>query len=261
MIWHSLIILLILVILSIGVWGISIVKNNVAIVDPCWGSGFVLVALIAMYLRDMWSTYEVILVSLVAVWGSRLSVYLLIRNWGHAEDHRYAAMRAKRPKTFWIFSLFSVFLLQAFLLWIVSWPLQAFIHGKKDSISIFVLGVGIGLWAFGFIFETIADIQLSWFKSNPDNKGRVMDHGLWALSRHPNYFGEFCIWWGYYLIASSTGQFWTIFSSLLMSFLLLRVSGVALLEKDIGERRPEYREYQRRVNAFFPGLPKMPSKA
>jgi steroid 5-alpha reductase family enzyme len=112
------------------------------------------------------------------------------------------------------------------------------------------------MWCFGIVFESIADLQLARFKSNPNNRGHVMDRGLWRYSRHPNYFGEFVIWWGAYAIALGTGAWWTIVSPLIMSFLLLRFSGVTLLEKDIGDRRPDYAAYRQRTNAFFPGPPR-----
>ena len=109
------------------------------------------------------------------------------------------------------------------------------------------------VWIVGFVFEALGDLQLAQFRNNPDNKGKVLQSGLWSLTRHPNYFGDFCIWWGFYLFALSAGGWWTIVAPLLMSFLLLKVSGVAMLEKDIGERRPEYAAYVKETNAFFPG--------
>ena len=113
--------------------------------------------------------------------------------------------------------------------------------------------LGAALAIFGIAFESLADAQLAQFKADAANAGRVMDRGLWRYSRHPNYFGEFCVWWGFYVIALGAGGWWTVFSPLLMTLLLLRVTGVALLEKDIGERRPAYRDYIARTNAFFPG--------
>ena len=115
---------------------------------------------------------------------------------------------------------------------------------------------GLLLWATGLFFEAVGDWQLARFKADPANRGQVMDRGLWRYTRHPNYFGDFCIWWGFYLLAASAGAWWSIPGPLLMSLLLLKVSGVSLLEKDIGERRPAYAEYVRRTNAFFPGVPR-----
>ena len=115
---------------------------------------------------------------------------------------------------------------------------------------------GLLLWATGLFFEAVGDWQLARFKADPANRGQVMDRGLWRYTRHPNYFGDFCVWWGFYLLAASAGAWWSIPGPLLMSLLLLKVSGVSLLEKDIGERRPAYAQYVRRTNAFFPGVPR-----
>ena len=138
--------------------------------------------------------------------------------------------------------------------WIISLPLAAAISGQ--SAIGFLDYAAIALFMVGFVFEAMGDLQLSRFRRNPENAGKVLDQGLWRYTRHPNYFGNFTIWWGFYLFALSAGAWWTIVSPLLMTFLLLRVSGVALLEKDIGSRRPQYQQYIRQTNAFFPGLPR-----
>ncbi len=161
-------------------------------------------------------------------------------------------MRDKHGPRFWLVSLASVFWLQAILMWLVAWPIQ--FGQRPDGGALGWLDfAGCILWAVGFVFESAGDIQLAKFKADPSNRGRVMDRGLWRYTRHPNYFGNFCVWWGLYLIATSGGVWWTVHGPLLMSFLLLKVSGVALLEKTITERRPEYRDYAARTNAFFPG--------
>jgi steroid 5-alpha reductase family enzyme len=141
--------------------------------------------------------------------------------------------------------------LQAALAAIISLPLMAAIGGERPMGVLDVAAVLV--WIVGFVFEALGDLQLAQFRGNPDNKGKVLQSGLWSVTRHPNYFGDFCIWWGFFLFALSAGGWWAIVSPLLMSFLLLKVSGVAMLEKDIGKRRPEYAAYISETNAFFPG--------
>ena len=233
-------------------WIASVRIRDASIIDPFWGFGFVVVAWIS-YIRFGGTNPGPRLVTLlVTIWGQRLSGYLSWRNLGHEEDRRYAAMREKRGDSFWWKSLFIVFLLQAVLLVVISVPIQ--VAATSIRVGIGWLGiVGCVVFAVGLFFETVGDWQLARFKSDTANSGKILDTGLWGLTRHPNYFGDFCVWWGLYLIAAAAGGWWTIFSPILMSFLLMRVSGVRLLESDIVERRPEYREYIRSTNAFFPG--------
>ncbi len=234
-------------------WFASLAKRDASIVDPFWGMGFVVVTWLSWRINQPATDRVTLLAVLTTIWGLRLSLHLLRRNWGHREDRRYGAMREHHGRRFWWVSLLTVFLLQAVILWFVSMPVQvAASTGEPSTLSWFD-AAGILLWGIGLVFETIGDWQLARFKSIPANTGRVMDRGLWRWTRHPNYFGDFCVWWGLYLIAASGGAWWTVFSPLLMSFLLLRVSGVTLLEKTIGERRPEYARYKARTNAFFPG--------
>jgi steroid 5-alpha reductase family enzyme len=191
---------------------------------------------------------------LVTIWAVRLCAYLTWRNWNPHEDHRYAAIRKNNEPHFWLTSIYIVFGLQAVLAWIISMPLFGAIESKSALNGWDYLGTL--LFAVGFVWETAADWQLATFKNNKNNQGKVLDTGLWRYSRHPNYFGECCVWWGFYLIALAGGAWWTIAAPLLITLLLLKVSGVALLEKDIAERRPAYADYIQRTNAFFPGLPK-----
>ena len=172
---------------------------------------------------------------MTTVWGLRLSLYLLRRNWGRGEDRRYRAMRDKHGSRFWWVSLGTVFLLQGAILWFVSLPLQAGVWPTPPAPLWWLDLVGCGLWTLGFAFEVVGDWQLARFTSDPDNHGRVLDRGLWRYTRHPNYFGDFCVWWGLFLIAAAAGAWWTIPGPLLMSLLLMRVSGVPLLEKDIAD--------------------------
>ena len=235
------------------VWLLSLVRRDASIVDPFWGSGFVIVAVVAAWLNSPPSIRTTLLLALTAIWGLRLSLFLLWRNWSHGEDRRYRAMRDYHGPRFWWVSLFSVFVLQAVILWFVSIPIQVTASWGDSTPLNWLDGLGLLLWALGFVFEATGDWQLAQFKAEPCNASRVMDRGLWRFTRHPNYFGDFCVWWGLYLIAAAGGAWWTIFGPLLMSFLLLKVSGVTLLETTIVDRRPDYADYQDRTNAFFPG--------
>jgi steroid 5-alpha reductase family enzyme len=192
-----------------------------------------------------------VVIALIAVWALRLAAHITWRSWGEPEDRRYNTMRARNEPHFRWKSLVLVFGLQATLAWVVSLSALAAVINPRPWNWIDTLGVcGV---VFGAAFEAVADLQLARFKADPAHRGQVMDRGLWRTSRHPNYFGEFCVWWGIYLIALSTQAWWAIASPVLMTVLLLKVSGVALLEHDITERRPGYREYIARTNAFFPG--------
>ena len=235
-------------------WVISVLRNDVSIVDSLWSLMFLLVALVYSAAAGLTGPREVLVLSLVAVWALRLSVYITWRNHGQPEDYRYQEIRSNNEPGFRYKSLYIVFILQGVLAWIISLPLAAAISGQ--SAIGFLDYAAIALFMVGFVFEAMGDLQLSRFRRNPENAGKVLDQGLWRYTRHPNYFGNFTIWWGFYLFALSAGAWWTIVSPLLMTFLLLRVSGVALLEKDIGSRRPQYQQYIRQTNAFFPGLPR-----
>ncbi len=244
--------LLIMFLLAFGTWLVSLRKNDVSIVDSVW-SLLILTGAVSYALASAQaSPRAAIVVTLVALWAVRLAAHITWRSWGEPEDRRYQAIRARNEPHFRWKSLVLVFLLQATLAWVVSWSALAAVLNPQpwnwlDSLGVCVIVAGT-------LFEAVADWQLARFKSDPAHQGQVMDRGLWRYSRHPNYFGEFCVWWGFYLVAlSAQGWWWAIASPLLMTILLLRVSGVALLEKDIGERRPAYRDYIARTNAFFPG--------
>ncbi|MEZ5649770.1 MAG: DUF1295 domain-containing protein [Burkholderiaceae bacterium] len=238
--------------LAIIVWSISVAKHDVGIVDVVWPIFICLPAVVVVLLEPP-GPRAVAVLALALAWAARLSGHIALRSLGEPEDRRYQAIRRRNEPGFVIKSLYLVFLLQAALGWIVATPLMTAVAGHAPWS--FIDTVGIALMAFGIAFEAIADWQLRAFKRDPSSEGQVMDKGLWRYSRHPNYFGEFCIWWGAWLLATATGAWWTIVSPLLMSVLLLRVSGVALLEEDIGKRRPGYDDYVRRTNAFFPGRP------
>jgi len=235
-------------------WALSVVRRDASIVDSLWSLFFLLGTLVYTGMVVATGPRVVLLLALLAIWALRLSGYLTWRNWGEPEDRRYQAIRARNEPGFAWKSLYLVFGLQAVLAWIIAMPLFAAISGAAPLNALDF--VGIGLWMFGFAFETIADWQLARFKADPANRGKVLDTGLWRYTRHPNYFGETVLWWGFFFIALAAGGAWTVFAPLLMTILLLKVSGVALLEQDIGERRPDYRNYVVRTNAFIPWRPK-----
>lgn len=244
----------ILIVAATFTWIMSLWMRNVSIVDSLWSLMFFAAGVIYALGSDPRAPRLALVLWLLAIWATRLSIYITSRNFGKGEDHRYQAIRARNEPGFNWKSLYLVFWLQALLAWICSLPIM----GAFSSIAPlgFLDWLGIGLWCVGFVFEAGGDWQLSRFKKNPANVGQVMNRGLWRYTRHPNYFGEFCIWWGFWLIALSAGAWWSLPGPLLISFLLLRVSGVTLLEKDISNRRPQYADYVLKTNAFFPGMPR-----
>jgi steroid 5-alpha reductase family enzyme len=242
-----------MLVLVLAGWIASVARRDVSIVDSLWALFFLLGA--ACYAAVAGPGERgVLLLALLAVWALRLSGYLTWRNWGEPEDRRYQAIRARNQPGFAWKSLYLVFLLQGVLAFIIAMPLFAAISAQAPLNALDAAGVA--LWVGGFVFETVADLQLARFKSDPINQGRVLDSGLWRYTRHPNYFGETVLWWGFYLIAAAGGAWWTVFAPLLMTFLLLKVSGVTLLEQNIAERRPGYRHYILSTNAFLPGPPR-----
>ena len=234
-------------------WVVSVIRRDVSIVDSLWSMLFLLALIVYLAFTETAGPRSWLITALVAVWALRLSVYITVRNHGEPEDRRYQAIRRNNEPHFWFKSLYIVFLLQGFLAWVICLPALAAVSGQTTPGPLDFIGVA--LWLVGMYVEVLGDWQLSRFRRAKRAAGAVLDTGLWRYTRHPNYFGEALLWWGIYLIALSAGAWWTVFAPLLMTFLLLRVSGVALLEKDIADRRPAYREYIRRTNAFFPGRP------
>ncbi len=250
--------LLVVVAITTVIWTVSVWKRDASIIDLFWSVLFIAAGATYTLMTDETNgTRTLLMLVLVSVWGFRLAGYLTWRNWGEEEDFRYQAMRRRRTERWPIVSLYRVFWLQAGLAWIVSAPLLA-AADSTNALGIFDY-LGIAIWLVGFSFESFGDFQLAQFKANPENEGRVLDTGLWGLTRHPNYFGDFMVWWGFYFIALGAGGWWSIVGPVVMSLLLLRVSGVALLEQTITERRPEYAEYIESVNAFFPGRKRRPT--
>jgi steroid 5-alpha reductase family enzyme len=235
-------------------WIISVVRHDVSIVDSLWSLLFLLALLVYLAVSGSTGPRGWLITALVFAWALRLSIYITIRNHGHPEDHRYQAIRSNNEPHFWLKSLYIVFLLQGFLAWVICLTALAAVSSQAPFGPLDF--IGLALWLLGMYFEVVGDWQLARFRRGTGDSGAVLDTGLWRYTRHPNYFGEATLWWGIYLMALSAGTWWSIFAPLLMTFLLLRVSGVALLEKDIADRRPAYRDYMRRTNAFFPGRPR-----
>jgi len=242
--------------LALATWLVSVGRRDASLADRMWPAFIAAAAIVCWRLVPSSGLRADVMLALVLVWALRLGVYVTRRNWGHGEDRRYRAIRARNEPGFAWKSLYLVFGLQGVLAWLIAAPIAAAI-GSAGALGVADL-LGASLAVFGIGFETLADAQLARFKADPASKGKVLDTGLWRYTRHPNYFGEFCVWWGLFAIAAGAGGAWTIFSPLLMSVLLLKVSGVTLLERDIGERRPAYRDYIARTNAFFPG-PRRPA--
>lgn len=241
-------------VLAFFAWLLSVARRDAGIVDSFWSLFFLCAALAYAASTTPTGPRAAVLLVLVTLWALRLAGYISWRNRGEPEDRRYQAIRARNQPGFAWKSLYLVFGLQGLLAWIIAMPLFA---GLGDGGALTALDVaGIALWLVGFGFETIGDWQLARFRADPANRGQVLDTGLWRYTRHPNYFGEATLWWGFYLVAAAGGGWWTIFAPLLMTFLLLRVSGVSLLEQDIHERRPAYRDYIARTSAFLPWRPK-----
>jgi steroid 5-alpha reductase family enzyme len=242
--------------LMVILWLVSLALKNSSIVDIFWGTGFVIANWVYFALTpEGFGPRKWLIAILVTVWGLRLSLYILWRNWGKPEDFRYRKWRDEAGSSWWWRSFIRVFLLQGVLLWIISVALLAAQRGAAQATLTFFDLLGIAVWLVGFFFEAAGDLQLARFKANPANKGKVLDSGVWRYTRHPNYFGDAAQWWGFFLIAASAGGWWAFYSPLIMTFFLLRVSGVALLEKTL-ETRPGYKEYIERTSAFVPWFPR-----
>ncbi len=243
-----------LAVLALVGWLYSLRRNDVSIVDVLWSLMFLLCAIVYFAQADDPGARAALVMAMVALWALRLSAHIAIRNRGKAEDYRYQTIRANNEPGFRYKSLYIVFGLQVALAWLISLPLMAAINSAEPLA--WLDAAGVLLWATGMIFEAVGDYQLARFRGDPANADKVLDQGLWRYTRHPNYFGNFCIWWGFFLMAVAAGGWWSFVSPVVMTVLLLRVSGVALLEKTIVSRRPGYADYVRRTNAFLPGPPR-----
>lgn len=249
--------LILIIILVTLLWIISVVIVDVSIVDLFWGMGFVLVNLFYFLLSGDVSQRKVLVLILVSIWGLRLFIYLSWRNIGKGEDFRYQKFRQDYgPKRYWWISYFQTFLLQGVLIMLVSLPLLG-INNEAKSGNIYYLDyLGIIVWLIGFIFEAGGDLQLARFKKNPENKGKVLNTGFWKYTRHPNYFGDIAVWWSFAIFSIASGNYWHIVGSVFMTILIIKVSGVYLLEKTLNNKKPEYKEYIRKTSAFIPWFPK-----
>ena len=251
---HTALIILVLVTL-LWVWSVFI--KNVSIVDIFWGFGFVVVNAFYAFMSEDLNARKILILTLVSIWGLRLTIYLAIRNIGKGEDFRYQEFRRNYgPKRYWWFSFFQVFLLQGVLIMIVSLPLLG-INSSTSNGDLNILDyIGILVWLVGFTFEAGGDYQLARFKSNSKNKGKVLNTGFWKYTRHPNYFGDSAVWWAYGIFSIAAGSYWQIIGSIIMTLLIIKISGVSLLEKTLKDTKPQYRDYIKRTNSFFPWFPK-----
>lgn len=248
--------LLAVLVLMTATWAVSVARRDVSLVDRMWGLAFVVLAWTYAVLADAWGPRTWLVLAVVTIWGLRLSGYITLRNWGDDEDKRYQQMRERDPQTFPVSSLWRVFWLQAGLAWLISLPLLAATTlGDPGDLGWLDL-VALGLWIVGLVYEAGGDWQLRRFLADPDNRGTVMDRGLWKHTRHPNYFGDTCVWWAYGLFALAVGAWWALLGPALMTYLIIQVSGVALTDEGMssgGSTREGYEEYVRRTNAFIPG--------
>jgi steroid 5-alpha reductase family enzyme len=248
-----------MLIMMTTLWGVSLALKDSSIVDIFWGVGFILMAWTYYFTVEGAAPRQLLIVILVTVWGLRLASYIIYRNWGKGEDFRYQSMREDRGESWWWVSFFQVFLLQGILFWVISLPLLAAQAADTPAALTLVDYIGIAVWGIGFFFETVGDLQLAVFKSKPENEGELLTSGLWRYTRHPNYFGDAAVWWGYGIIALATMTAFGVISLIgpaIMTYLLLRVSGVAMLEKSLKDTKPGYEEYVRKTSGFFPLPPK-----
>jgi steroid 5-alpha reductase family enzyme len=249
--------LLIIISMMTLLWIVSIFLKNVSIVDIFWGFGYVLAGIVYYFFTEGYELRKLLVLSLVTIWGLRLTMYLAWRNIGKGEDFRYKEFRRNYGEhRYWWVSFFQTFLLQGVLMWLISAPLLgAQYTSASNSLNIFDY-LGIIFWIIGFTFEAGGDYQLAKFKKNPGNKGKVLDTGFWRYTRHPNYFGDAAVWWGFGLISIAAGSYIPFLGSLLMTALIIKVSGVALLEKSLKDKKPEYKTYIEKTSAFIPWFPK-----
>jgi steroid 5-alpha reductase family enzyme len=234
-------------------WGLSLKLRDSSIVDLFWGPAFAIVAW-AVLLQVGPTPRALLVAGLVTAWGLRLGLYLASRNLGHGEDKRYVAMRKTHGAAWWWRSAFIVFGLQGVLVWLVSWPVRSVISAPFEGWS-WTDVLGAALVAIGVSFESVGDWQLTQFKKNPQNKGKIMQSGLWRYTRHPNYFGDFVTWWGLGVFGLASGDWLSAVGPVVMSVLLIRVSGKALLEAGM-KGRPGFAEYEKATSGFFPWWPK-----
>jgi steroid 5-alpha reductase family enzyme len=241
-----------------ALWAVSVRLKDASIIDIAWGPACALGPLLTYWRADGASPRDLVLTALVSLWATRLALHLARRNLGHGEDYRYAKMREKQGSdaAFARWSLVRVYGLQGVIAWFVSWPAQLGQLGPDKPLGAIAL-VGAAVFAIGLAFEAIGDWQLNRFKADPANKGKLMTTGLWAWTRHPNYFGDAAVWTGLTIIALESPYGWaTILSPAVMAFFLVNVSGKAMLERAMEKKYPEYSGYKQSTSGFFPLPPK-----
>lgn len=239
-----------------ALWPLSMRLRDVSIVDILWAPAFAILGWSYLFLPPVLGMRGWIALVLVTLWGLRLGLHILAR-WrrlGH-EDYRYAEIRRRNGPNFPLTSLVWIFWLQALLLWVISWPLQAALSGSR-SLNVLDL-IAIAMIGSGILIEAVADAQLKRFRADPASHGKVLDSGIWSWSRHPNYFGDFLMWWGFFVLGIAAGApWWTILGPVAMSALLIHYSGAGLMEDTIKDRRPGYADYVRRTSLFVPWPPR-----
>ncbi len=249
--------LLVIMLMMTTLWVISVLIKNVSIVDLFWGFGFVVTAVFYFFNTEGYESRKILLLILVTIWGLRLSIYLAWRNIGKGEDFRYQQFRKNYgAHRYWWISFFQTFLLQGVLMWLISAPLLGAQFYTTNNYLNLLDFMGIFFWVIGLLFEAGGDLQLAKFKSNAENKGKVLNTGFWKYTRHPNYFGDSSVWWGFGLISLAGGSYFPVLGSILMTALIIKVSGVALLEKALKDTKPQYKEYVEKTSAFLPWFPK-----
>lgn len=249
--------LLVLVAFFSVIWILSVLLKNASIVDIFWGLGYVLVNGFYFFTTPGFSILKIITAVLVTLWGMRLASHIFFRNLGKPEDYRYQEFRRNYgEKRYWWFSFFQVFLLQGALVWLISAPLLAINYYSGENTNAVIAVFGILVWLIGFTFEAGGDWQLERFKANPANKGKLLTTGFWKYTRHPNYFGDAAVWWGFAVLSIAVGCWLPVLSSVLMTWLIVKVSGVAMLERTMKNIKPGFENYVKRTSAFIPWFPK-----
>jgi len=234
---------------------LSLVKKRNDVADVAWGLGFVLLVWVSFFVGEAESIRGFLVGLLVSIWGIRLAWHIHRRNKGKTEDYRYAKWREEWGKWFYLRSYLQVYFLQGALLFLIVLPILFINKGAGQDLGVLDF-VGLAVWILGFVFESVGDAQLARFIKDPANKGKLMQSGLWQYARHPNYFGEVLMWWGLWIIALSVPNgLYGIIGPLTITFLILKVSGIPMLEKRM-EENPEFVEYKKRTSKFFPLPPK-----
>jgi steroid 5-alpha reductase family enzyme len=240
--------------------GVAYLRKRHDGIDVVWGSGFAVIAVVTLVLAqgegDAWRQW--LITALTVVWGLRLAIHIGRRNHGKPEDERYVELMREAPGNPWLHAFRKIYLTQGVVMWFVSLPVQLGQYGFASGVlSTVVTILGVVVWAVGMFFESVGDAQLSAFKADPENKGKVMDRGLWRYTRHPNYFGDACVWWGLALLALfHPAGLIGLASAAAMTANLAKGTGAKLLESTIGERRPGYVDYVKRTSGFVPLPPK-----